>query len=405
MKILFSPCHYIYDEKNGGSEQSWAFNIAHRVSGLYPGSVVVTGFKNFPEEKRYQIIELQKGKAKLDMSLKNALKFNWQYFSATKRIIDSNSFDVLHHVLPFAIDSTFNLFVLSKRKESVPVVIGPLQAPLTYKDLDVNLSDVRNFQVGASRAYVMEGIYKIFKSILRILSRKTLKKSDKIIVINQYTKELLQRNGTEEKKITIIPPGIDTEAFKYCPFEQKEKNKTEFLVVCYLIKRKDVVSVIRAVSEVVKINSRFILRIIGDGPQREILERLAKELGVSQYVIFEGFIPNSDVQKYYQKAHVFISMSLSESWGQMYLEAMACGLPVISSKNVGSESMIHNGKFGYLVEQEDVKALAERMVYLIESPETVASFGKKARQEVEEKYDWDKVIIPRYLELYNEMKK
>ena len=200
MKILFSPCHYIYDEKEGGSEQSWAFNIAHRVAKIHLESVVVTGFKNFPEDKDYQIIELQKEKTKLDMSLKNALKFNWQYFFATKKILNSSSFDILHHVLPFAIDSTFNLFVLFKNKRRVPVIIGPLQAPLTYKDLDVNLSDVRNFHVGVSRPYVMESIYKIFKSIPRTLSRKTLKKVDKIIVINQYTKELLQRNGVEERR-------------------------------------------------------------------------------------------------------------------------------------------------------------------------------------------------------------
>jgi len=111
------------------------------------------------------------------------------------------------------------------------------------------------------------------------------------------------------------------------------------------------------------------------------------------------------IQEYYKKAHVFVNMSRSEGFATVCLEAMASGLAIISSKVGGFQDAITDGKNGYLVEQEDTKGLAEKMVYLIDHPELIASFGKRARQEVEEKYDWDKVIIPRYLDLYDEILK
>lgn len=401
MKILFSPCHYVYDEISGG-EISWAFNIADRISKIYPSSVVVTGYKNLLNEKKYRIIEIQPNKKNIDLSIKNAAIFSIKYFSATKKLLSKNKFNIIHHVLPFGINSTFNFnFIFNKKRN---LVIGPIQSSLTYKDLDINLSDIRSNTEQNSFSRIFFGfIYFLIHPILKVLSNLTLKKAKAVVVINKYTKKILIKNGINSDKIYIIPPGIDIKRFEYIPFESKNKEKIELLVVCYLIRRKGVDLIIRSIKKIIKKNKKIILRIIGDGPQKENLKNLVEELNLEDYVIFEGFVENREIQEYYKKAHIFISMSRAESWGQMYLEAMASGLPIIATKNIGSQEIIKDRKFGYLIAQEDCHALKHKLITLIKNKDLINKFGKRARKEAQEKYDWQKVIIPKYLEVYKSL--
>lgn len=228
-----------------------------------------------------------------------------------------------------------------------------------------------------------------------------MRNADCIIAINRPTKAMLRERGVEERKIKIIRPGVDLDRFQFVPFKEKESCTIEVITVGFLIKRKAVDLIIKAIREVVKSHKNVHLRVIGDGPQMEPLRRLSGSLGLNDYVTFEGFVPNSEVWKYYREAHIFASMSRSESWGQVYLEAMASGLPIISAVNVGSSEIIEDGVFGYLVEQEDYNMLAERLVYLVENSYQIADFGRNGRAEAEKKYDWETVIIPQYLEIYD----
>lgn len=402
MKILFSPCHYIYDEAGGGSEHYWAFNIADRISNIYNNSVVITGFKNIKKEKPYKIIELQPNKKNADLSIKNALVFNFKCFIKTQKILSNNRFDLIHHVLPFSINNTFNLSFLFRVKTHL--IIGPVQGPLKFNNKDINISNFRSSKKEFNLLNIFFNFLRFFLfPVLKYFSNLTLKKSDAIIVINEYTKNILVKNGINPQKINIIPPGIDTKAFAYVPFDLKNKGKAELLVVCYLLKRKGVDLVIRSIKEVIRKNNNIILRIVGDGPQKEKLENLARELNLQDYIIFEGFVENDKIQNYYKKAHIFLSMSRDESWGQMYLEAMASGLPVIASKNTGSVEIIKDGEFGYLINQEDWEGLAEKLIFLIKNKGLIYKFGRRARREAEIKYDWDKVIIPKYLNIYENL--
>jgi len=85
------------------------------------------------------------------------------------------------------------------------------------------------------------------------------------------------------------------------------------------------------------------------------------------------------------------------------LEAMACGLPVITTKNTGSNAIIRNGEFGYLIEQGSHNMLLDRLSILIENKQMISEFGRKARQEAVDRYDWKRVIIPRYVGLYDSL--
>jgi glycosyltransferase involved in cell wall biosynthesis len=397
MKILFCPCHYAFDGFERGSELSWAYNIADRIASLHTKSVVVTGFKNVKDKKKYRIIELQKQKNAIDLNLLNTIRFNLEYTFFARSILSRETFDIIHHVLPFAIGRTFNLSYFFKGY--TPFIIGPIQSPIPYYEddvPDVKVKRKKSSQIGFSRLYFL-----FFQSILKIMSDRTLKKADRIIVINNETKKLLVERRIEEQKIIIIPPGIDTGKFQLVHKKEKEKNTIEILSTGSLTKRKGMDVTIRALPEIVKYYKDIVLRIVGDGPQLENLKALVNELKVADYVVFEGLVFHNEMPSFYNRADIFVSMSRAESWGQMYLEAMSSGLPIITTKNKGSNEIIEDGKFGYLIEQEDHLALAQKILYLTTHRNIREKFGDRARKQVEAQYDWEKVVIPKYLSLFN----
>jgi glycosyltransferase involved in cell wall biosynthesis len=399
MKILFCPTHYIFDDGERGSELSWAYQIANNMASKYPESVVVTGFNNTKTKKKYKIIELQTHKKTIDLSVKNALKFNGAYTKLTQSILKKARFDILHHVLPFSIDTTFNLSFTSPATKKLVKIIGPIQSPLPfYKD---NLHD---YKASSNKRFhqVNRLILQVSKPILKYLSTRTLKNADKIIAINEETKNMLTKRGIDSNKIIIIPPGVDCRKFK--PQNKKPIKKTiELLSVGALIERKGFDVLIKGIGEVIKKNKNIKVRILGDGPQKNNLKALVRQLSLENFIIFEGHIPHEKIMTYYKKADIFISTSRAESWGQMYLEAMSCGLPIISTINIGSKNIIKNNKFGFLISQEDYHNLADKIKYLIVQPKVLKEFAKQARFEVKNKYDWDKLITKKYINLYKDL--
>lgn len=406
MRILFSPCSYRYDNATYGSEAYLAFSLVDRIASKNTDSVVLTGFNNVTESRPYIIKDLQPKRRGRDLSLSNALRFNLQYFFATVKELKATEFDVIHHVLPFTIDSTFNLAAILGFIKNKPFIIAPIQSPLQLpKNLmndfnSSNLDDVRKRSKRFDPSYLL---VTLLHPLLSYLSKKTLVRADRVVAITNQTKILLTDRGISEDKIVVIPLGIEADKLPFKAFEEKKTETLEIITVAFLQKRKGTDLVVKAFAEVIKKHPRARLRIVGDGPQLKALENLVRELDLRQSVIFEGLILYKDLPTYYQNAHLLVSMSHAESWGQVFLDAMASGLPVISAKSVGPESIIKNGEFGYLVEQEDYVSLAEKITYLFDHPQTMAEFGKNARKEVETKYDWDKIVVPCFLKLYEEV--
>ena len=228
-------------------------------------------------------------------------------------------------------------------------------------------------------------------------------KADKIIVINISTKNLLLKRKIKAEKIVIIPPGVDCKRFTPLEKENKENKVFEILAASTLMERKDVASIIKGIFEVHKTNKNIRLRILGDGPQMNELRELTKSLSLERIVIFEGHVPHSEMVRYYQNAQIFVAMSKAEGFATVCLEAMASGLAIVSTKVGGFTDAITDGVNGYLVEKGDYQVLAERITSLLNNRRLISQFGMKARKDAEEKYDWNYVIIPAYLDLYSKL--
>ena len=121
------------------------------------------------------------------------------------------------------------------------------------------------------------------------------------------------------------------------------------------------------------------------------MESLTKELGINKNIIFTGIVSHDDLIKSYSIADIFSIHTLHEGFGIVFLEAMAMGLPIVTTYAHGNEDIIENGKNGFMVEPNDPDKLAEKMIYLLNNEEIRRKIGELNRKEAVEKYDWSNI--------------
>jgi rhamnosyl/mannosyltransferase len=186
----------------------------------------------------------------------------------------------------------------------------------------------------------------------------------------------------------VIPYGIDTVQFEQCDPDAVRRIRARFgerfiVTVGRLVYYKGLEYLIRAMADV-----RGKLVIVGDGPLREKLERLAGQLGLAEKVIFAGAIDNAELLAYYHAAALFVlaSVARSEAFGLVQIEAMAAGLPVINTTlDTGVPLVSVHEQTGLTVPPADPQALAAAVNRLLDDPHLRQKFGAtgvlRARQE------------------------
>jgi len=147
-----------------------------------------------------------------------------------------------------------------------------------------------------------------------------------------------------------------------------------------------------------KVPARLVL--IGEGPEVQACRRLARELGISDRVVFLG--EQQYVEAILPYADVFLLPSDHESFGLAALEAMSCGVPVIATKVGGMPEVIEDGHNGFLVDPGDVAAMSEVAIDLLRVPERRAAVGEAARATARERFDIERAV-GRYVDLYESL--
>ncbi len=193
---------------------------------------------------------------------------------------------------------------------------------------------------------------------------------DKIIFRSSAIKdkfmELYQGNKSETDFATV-PFGVEKKDIIKLERLERKANQVprEILVACRLTRQKNVDIVIKAFSEICS-QGNYTLRIIGDGPERGYLADLTRSLGCKDNVYFEGKMEREEVLKYMEAADVFAMVSSSETFGLVYVEAMAKGCLTIGSKGEGIDGIINHRVNGFLCEPnvEEVKRAFEEVFKL-----------------------------------------
>ena len=232
-------------------------------------------------------------------------------------------------------------------------------------------------------------------NILRIIAFRVV---DAVIAVSKATKKLALNVGAPTNKVTVIYNTVDETIFApkskaLCRQKLGLPRDTKIILfVGNLIPRKGAEYLIKALPMILTKIPNTLLVIVGDGPQRDELEQLVKELDLELNVIFTGRIPTEKLCLYYGAADIFVLPSLHEGHPMVLLEAMASGLPVIATKVSGSmETVIHSVN-GYLVEPRDIYQLAESIIKVLGNEKQIHEFGKASLRIYKKRFSEEKQI-------------
>jgi glycosyltransferase involved in cell wall biosynthesis len=183
------------------------------------------------------------------------------------------------------------------------------------------------------------------------------------------------------------------------------KNWRILLSVSRLIKTKGIDFNIYALKSLVNKHKNLLYIIVGDGPERYNLEKLVQLLDLTKYVRFAGAMPYDKVMEYMAICEVFTLPSWQETFGLVYIEAMAHGKPVIAVQGQGVDGIVVHGETGLLVKPRDINSLVEALDFLLSHPDEARAMGERAREVVLANYTWEKnaeKTIAVYREVLNE---
>lgn len=209
----------------------------------------------------------------------------------------------------------------------------------------------------------------------------------------------LQEYKIDQKKLQIIPPGVSLE--KFCPpesemLDHRRKLRQQFgfnnndVVIIFVgmnfeIKGLDVL--LSATAEAIKNQKENTVKILvvgkGNSPK---YKKIAAGLGIAKHIAFTGV--RADVDALFQAADIFAMLSKFDTFGMVVTEAMASGLPVIISSNVGAKDIIEDGKNGFIVEKNDALEVAKKILFLMEPKNRLSMVGRA--KKTAEMYSWDK---------------
>lgn len=190
-----------------------------------------------------------------------------------------------------------------------------------------------------------------------------------------------------KKPLEVLNNFIDTDLFRPLAGENgKEALKKYFNIsgqsLVYMGRlsyEKSIDQVIRAFALMLKKNPALKLMLIGDGPEKSNLEKLAESLGIKNQVIFTGFLYKEDLAKALAANEIFLTASKSENMPLSVLEAMAAGLPIIAVKENGLAEMVKEGQNGFFALTDNPADLAEKTLALLADRELLKKFSRASR--------------------------
>lgn len=236
----------------------------------------------------------------------------------------------------------------------------------------------------------------------RRLLRRVGSAADVVTYLGEYTRLRLAPVLGPVTRLERLPPGVDPQVFRPDaggPAVRRSlglEDRPVVVCVSRLVPRKGQDMLIRALPAVRRAVPGAGLLLVGGGPDRARLQRLAAEAGVADDVRFTGSVPWAELPGYYAAGDVFAMPCRTrragmdvEGLGIVYLEASASGLPVIAGDSGGAPDAVLDGETGYLVDGRSLSDVTTRLVQLLSDVDTARRLGRRGRDWVRRDWQWD----------------
>lgn len=233
--------------------------------------------------------------------------------------------------------------------------------------------------------------------------RTALHHADRILAVSRYTGDrLIQEQGLDPKKVVVLPNTFDSDRFQISekPIHLLKKYQLQpdqpiILTVCRLAPQeryKGYDQVFAALPLIRQAIPNVHYMIVGQGSDRSRIEQLISDLNLQNCVTLAGFVPDQELCDYYNLCDVFAMPSKREGFGIVYLEAMACGKPVLGGNQDGSIDALCQGKLGALVDPEDISTIAATLIQILQKhyPNPLLYEPHLLRQQVIETFGFKK---------------
>ncbi len=291
--------------------------------------------------------------------------------SRMAEVAERYALDILHvhYAIPHSISAYLARGILASNGIRIPIAT-------TLHGTDITL-------VGTDRSYFL-------------ITKFAIEQSDGVTAVSHYLSEQMRAVFGIEKPVRVIYNSVNLEHYKIRPHQNEEPTLIHVSNFRPVKRVLDCVRVLAALRKRIPVR----LRMVGDGPDRGPAERLAHELGVSDFVEFPGKCHN--IAETVGRADVLLLPSELESFGLAALEAIASGVPVVSTRVGGIPEVLTDGVNGFLCEVGDVDAMAGRAYDIITNDALRGRLVKAGRETAETRFSTE-IIVPKYEEFYEEL--
>jgi len=238
-------------------------------------------------------------------------------------------------------------------------------------------------------------LFSLQGSVLQALKRFVFRRSDHVTVVSTAMRDHLKQIGCNTDNVTVQSMGVDLTT-QFVP-GSRPAEPDKLIYVGRLVEKKGAATLVTAIQLLKNDFPGLRLTIVGDGPEKPALEKLAAELDVSAQIDFAGSQPNANVPQYYQSAGIAVVPSIvaadgdQEGLGLVAVEALGCGCVTIVSDLPALRDVINDGENGLVFRATDATDLAEKIRCLLEDASLYKRLGAAGRQSVLDRFDWQQV--------------
>ncbi|MBU1627145.1 glycosyltransferase family 4 protein [bacterium] len=243
---------------------------------------------------------------------------------------------------------------------------------------------------------------RIFTAFINGIVRYVIKKADIVISMATHMNENLLQLGATPEKIRILTEGIDLEKYNILEMPQRNEDVIRVISTRQFENVYNLGLLIDAIPIVTKEYPNIEFVMIGEGTLKEKIITKVKEIGISDFVSFEGFINNDDIPNYLKSSDIYASASLSDGCSVSLLEAMACGAFPVVSNIPANRDLICDGVNGYLFDAKSSQNLAEKIILAVEKRELRNLSKIKNFEMIKSNFEMN-LIMDQLLNIYKQL--